>query len=238
MKLFVDSGHMAPLLQQLAMDDIQGATTNPTLMRQGGVTDYEAFARELLANAPPDKPISFEVFARTFDEMERQARLITDWGDNVYVKIPVTDIDGNPSFDLVELLSRIGVKLNVTAIFTEDQIKGVLRALENGSPAIVSVFAGRIADTGRDPIPHMRMAKELCDLANVHGGNSNIELLWASQREVLNIFHAEQAGCDIITATPEFLDKYRKNRDRDLAEFSLDTVLMFDRDAQAAGFQL
>ena len=237
MKIYVDSGHKGPLLEQLAMDDIHGATTNPTLMKASGVTDYKGFAWTLIAESP-DKPISFEVFAESFEEMERQARLIADWGDNVFVKIPVTDIHGVSSAQLVRRLSQDGVKLNVTAIFTEEQVRFVVEALSGGAPAIVSVFAGRIADTGRDPIPHLMQAKVICDAANVDNDNNAIELLWASQREVLNITHAEQAGCDIITATPEFLTKYRKSLDRDLADFSLATVQMFDKDAKAAGFKL
>ncbi len=237
MKLFVDSGYKAQLLEELAKDDIHGATTNPTLMKQSGVTDYQRFATELLSEEP-NKPISFEVFAEDFPEMERQARLIADWGDNVYVKIPAMDIRGNSSDDLVMRLSHDGVKLNVTAVFTLEQARTMVDALAGGAPSILSVFAGRIADTGRDPIPHMVKVKNICQTGNDRPNGSSIELLWASQREVLNITHAEQAKCDIITATPEFLAKYRKSKDRDLWDFSLDTVKMFDADAKTAGFQL
>lgn len=237
MKIFVDTGFKGPLLAELARDDISGATTNPTLMHQAGVGDYEGFARELLAEAPADKPISFEVFAEDFAEMERQARKIATWGENVYVKIPVMSVYRTPSYDLVQRLSMEGVKLNVTAVFTEDQIRAVAKALSGGAPSILSVFAGRIADTSRNPVTHMVKAAAIIEDES-HGGHKSTELLWASQREVLNISQAESAGCDIITATPEFLEKWRKNLNKDLEEFSYETVAMFDRDAKKAGFQL
>jgi len=231
-KLFVDSGDKNSLLEQLRSDEVHGATTNPTLMRNGGVTDYQGFACELLSEIS-DKPISFEVFAETFDEMERQARLIATWGNNVYVKIPVTDVHGESSAELVRRLSEEGVKLNVTAILTADQVRTVARALSRDVPSIISVFAGRIADTGVDPIPIMKESLEICREINPLS-----ELLWASPRETLNITQAEQIGCHIITAQPALVDKYRKMTGMDLTKLSLETVRMFDRDAKAAGFHL
>jgi transaldolase len=209
---------------------VRGFTTNPTLMRKSGVSDYEAFAREAL-QATGGMPISFEVFADDFAEMERQARFIAEWGDSVFVKIPVTNTKGEPSYDLIRRLSSAGVKLNVTAILTLDQVRAVVDALHVDTPAIVSVFAGRIADTGRDPVPLMREAKAIC-LAR-----PKAELLWASPRELLNIFQAEECGCDIITCTNEILKKLSMVG-KPLDELSLDTVKMFFNDAAAAGFKL
>ncbi|MEO8382553.1 MAG: transaldolase [Acidobacteriota bacterium] len=209
---------------------VRGFTTNPTLMRKSGISDYESFAHEALA-AVGGMPISFEVFADDFDEMERQAKLIATWGDGVFVKIPVTNTKGDSSVDLIRRLSAAGVKLNVTAILTLDQVRNVVEALHPDTPAIVSVFAGRIADTGRDPVPLMREAKAIC------AARPKAQLLWASPRELLNIFQAEECGCDIITCTGEILKKLAMVG-KPLDELSLDTVKMFYNDAAAAGFKL
>lgn len=210
---------------------VTGFTTNPTLMRKIGLTDYEAFAREALV-AVAGMPISFEVFADEFDEMERQARLIATWGDGVYVKIPITNTRAESSIPLIAKLSAAGVKLNVTAILTLDQVRDVVNALDANTPAIVSVFAGRIADTGVDPVPLMREAAEIC------AAKPKAELLWASPRELLNIFQADEVGCHIITVTSDILKKYTTMVGKPLDELSLDTVKMFYNDATAAGFKL
>ena len=209
---------------------VKGFTTNPTLMRKSGVSDYETFAREALA-ATGGMPISFEVFADEFAEMERQARLISGWGEAVFVKIPITNTRGESSIDLITRLSAAGVKLNVTAILTLDQVHDVVGALDPETPAIVSVFAGRIADTGRDPIPLMSRAAEMV------AKKPNARLLWASPRELLNIFQAEECGCHIITVTPDLLKKLAMVG-KPLDELSLDTVKMFFNDAASAGYRL
>ena len=210
---------------------IKGFTTNPTLMRKCGVTDYQAFAREAL-DATGGMPISFEVFADEFDEMERQARLIATWGDGVYVKIPITNTAGQSSIPLIARLSAAGVKLNITAILTLDQVREVVEVLDPATPAIVSVFAGRIADTGVDPVPLMREAAQIC------AAKPKAELLWASPRELLNIFQADEVGCHIITVTSDILKKFATMVGKPLDELSLDTVKMFYNDAAAAGFKL
>jgi transaldolase len=210
---------------------IAGFTTNPTLMRKAGVSDYRAFAREVLA-AIRDKPISFEVFADELTEMRRQARELATWGDNVYVKVPITNTRRQPTTALVRELSGAGVKLNVTALCTLEQVRDTAQALAGGAPAVISVFAGRIADTGRDPVPLMKEALGICRAAD-----PRIELLWASPRELLNIVQAADIGCDIITVTNDLLAKLALVG-KDLAEFSLETVQMFHRDAQAAGYEL
>jgi transaldolase len=199
-------------------------------MRKAGIADYEGFARDILTNIP-DRPISFEVFADEFSEMERQARKIASWGENVYVKIPVTNTLGESSFELIRLLSRGGVKVNVTALLTVGQVLEVLGALKGGGPAYVSVFAGRIADTGRDPVPIMASAVEAA------ASYSNVELIWASPREVLNIFQADAIGCHIITATTDILKKLDLIG-KDLAQYSLETVKMFHDDARESTFKL
>ncbi|HUP45462.1 MAG TPA: transaldolase [Thermoanaerobaculia bacterium] len=209
---------------------VRGFTTNPTLMRKCGVTDYESFAREAL-DAIGDLPISFEVFADEFGEMERQARRISEWGSSIFVKIPVTNTRGESAVPLIGRLSSAGVKLNVTAILTIDQVRAVTGALDPGVPAIVSVFAGRIADTGRDPVPLMKEARAIMS------SRPKAQLLWASPRELLNVFQAEEAGCHIITVTPEILKKLSMVG-KTLEELSLDTVKMFYNDAAAAGFKL
>lgn len=230
-KIFADGADKTSILELAKRPYIKGFTTNPTLMRKAGVTDYEQFAKELLAEIK-DKPISFEVFSDEFDEMERQARKIASWADNVYVKIPITNTKGESSFDLVKRLAGASVKLNITAILTLEQVQHILPALTFGNPSIISVFAGRIANTGRDPIPVMKQAKQMVS------GIQGAELLWASSREFLNIFHAEEAGCDIITVTPDLLKVADTWLGRDLAEVSLDTVQTFYNDAKSAGYQL
>jgi transaldolase len=229
-KVFADGADLDGIVSLASDERIAGFTTNPTLMRASGVTDYEAFAREVLA-AVPDKPISFEVFSDEFDEMEAQATRISTWGEHVYVKIPVTNTRGEPSLDLVERLAASGVKQNVTALMTVGKVKEVADRLAGGPPSCISLFAGRVADTGRDPVPIM------VDALSVLSDQPSIELIWASPREVLNIFQADSIGCHIITVTHDLLKKLG-NVGRDLEDFSLDTVRMFHRDAQAAGFRL
>jgi transaldolase len=229
-KIFADGADKAEMLERYCNPLIKGFTTNPTLMRKAGVTDYQAFARDILC-AIPDRPISFEVFSDDFAEMRRQAHTIATWGRNVYVKIPVTNTRGESSVELVGDLARAGVKLNVTALLTLDQVREVSAALAGGPPACISVFAGRIADTGRDPVPVMAAAVEVIRVS------SNIELIWASPRELLNIFQADAIGCHIITATNDILKKLDLVG-RDLHDYSLDTVKMFYDDAVKAGYML
>jgi transaldolase len=229
-KIFADGADREAMVRLAQQPHIKGFTTNPTLMNAVGVKDMEAFARDVL-EAIPDKPISFEVFADEFDEMERQALQITGWGANVYVKIPVTNTRGESASALTSRLSEQGVKLNLTALMTPAQVAEVANALADGPPAIVSVFAGRIADAGVDPIPLMRESLEILK------PHPDIELLWASPREVLNIVQANDIGCHIITVTHDLLKKLAA-LGKDLTEFSLDTVKMFYLDGQAAGFQL
>ena len=230
-KIFADGADKAGMLQLNANPLIQGMTTNPTLMRKAGLADFEAFAKDILQSITA-KPISFEVFSDEFPEMRRQALKINGWAKNVYVKIPITNTRGESSLSLVRDLARDGVKLNVTAILTQEQVAGVAQALNPKAPAVVSVFAGRIADTGVDPMPHMREAK--MKLA----GLPQAELLWASVREVLNIFQADACGCDIVTVPHDVLNKALKLAGIGLKEMSLDTVKMFAGDAKAAGFTL
>ncbi len=229
-KIFADGADRAGMVEMYSKPYISGFTTNPTLMRKAGITDYRAFAREILEYIP-DRPISFEVFADEPDEMERQAREIATWSDNVYVKIPVMNTKAVPTYDLVHRMSHDGVKLNVTALMTPLQVEAVTDALVGGAPAYVSVFAGRIADTGRDPLPIMGTAMRILRRA------PNAELIWASPRELLNIFQADSMGCHIITVANDTLKKLELIG-KDLDEFSLDTVLMFHRDAAAAGYKL
>jgi len=229
-KLFADGADKAAMLALYAKPWIKGFTTNPTLMRKAGITDYEAFARDIV-QAIPDRPISLEVFADDFPEMERQARIIASWADHVYVKIPVTNTRREPALDLVRRLSHAGVKLNVTALLTLDQVRTVVDALKGGAPSYVSVFAGRLADTGRDPVPVMAAAVERCQ------EDPAIELIWASPRELLNIFQADAIGCHIITATNDVLAKL-PNIGKDLDQYSLETVQMFRQDAVKAGFTI
>jgi transaldolase len=229
-KLFADGADKAAILELYRTPHIKGFTTNPTLMRKAGITDYEAFARDILESIK-DRPISFEVFADEFEEMEDQARHIASWGENVYVKIPVTNTRREPSYNLVRRLTNAGVKLNVTALLTLEQVSEVTDALRGGAPAYISVFAGRIADTGRDPMPLMAAA------AAIMSSQPQIELIWASPRELLNVFQAEQIGCHIITATPDILKKLSLVG-KDLRDYSLETVAMFCDDARKAGFSL
>lgn len=230
-QLYADGADVREMKAALDAGTVKGFTTNPTLMRKSGITDYTSFAKEALA-ATGGKSISFEVFADEFDEMERQARLIATWGDAVYVKIPITNTKGESSIPLIARLSAAGVKLNVTAILTLDQVRDVVNALDANMPAIVSVFAGRIADTGVDPVPLMREAAGIC------AAKPKAELLWASPRELLNIFQADEVGCHIITVTSDILKKYATMVGKPLDELSLDTVKMFYNDASAAGYQL
>lgn len=229
-KLFADGADRVKMLELARDPRIRGFTTNPSLMRKAGVEDYEAFAREILA-AIPDRPISLEVFADEFDQMERQARTMASWGDNVYVKIPITNTRGESSCELIRRLSHSGVCVNVTAVLTLRQVREALAALAGGAPAVVSVFAGRIADTGRDPVPVMAAAAEL--VHSVPG----VELLWASVRELYNIVQAEIAGCDIITVTPEVLARLSL-WGKDLHEYSLETVRTFYEDARRCGYRI
>jgi len=229
-KLFADGADLDGMLSLYRNPFIKGFTTNPTLMRKAGITDYAAFARGVL-DVIPDRPISFEVFADDEAEMERQAREIATWGENVYVKIPITNTAGEPTSSVVKRLSHAGIKLNVTALMTLDQVRRVAGELAPGVPACVSVFAGRIADTGRDPMGLMKSAVDI--LAALPAA----ELIWASPRELLNVFHADAVGCHIITVTHDILAKL-DGIGKDLDEYSLDTVKMFHRDASAAGFTL
>jgi len=229
-KLFADGADLAGMKEMAANPLIKGFTTNPTLMRKAGIADYRAFARDVLA-AIPDRPVSFEVFADDFGEMEAQAQEIASWGRNVNVKIPVTNTKGVFAGPLVERLSRQGVQVNVTALLTLDQVERVTERLAPQTPAIISVFAGRVADTGVDPMPLMAKA------VKVMKARPKAELIWASPRELLNVFHADAVGCDIITVTNDVLAKLT-NVGKDLAQFSLETVKMFRDDAVKAGFKL
>jgi transaldolase len=229
-KLFADGADKAGMLEMYALPHVKGFTTNPSLMRKAGIRDYAAFAQEIVA-AIPDRSLSFEVFSDEFAEMERQAHLIRSWGDNVYVKIPVTNSKGESSAPLIARLARANVKQNVTALMTLAQVREVVAALADGPSAYVSVFAGRIADTGRDPVPLMAAAVELLRLA------PQLELIWASPRELLNVFQAAAVGCHIITATNDILKKLALIG-KNLSAFSLETVATFKKDAESAGFSL
>ncbi|MDX2079453.1 MAG: transaldolase [Terrimicrobiaceae bacterium] len=229
-KIFADGADKAGMLEMHANPLISGFTTNPTLMRKVGISDYEAFAKDVLMDIR-SKPISFEVFSDDFDDMERQARKIASWGENVYVKIPITNTKGESAVPLVERLSQAGVKTNVTAMMTLAQTEAVLPALANSPGAYVSIFAGRIADTGIDPLPVMKAAMER--LASY----PKVELIWASPREVFNLAQADAIGCHVITMTNDLIKKI-PTFGKDLEQFSLDTVKMFYNDAKAAGFAL
>ena len=230
-KIFADGADKKGMLELNANPLIQGMTTNPTLMRKAGLTDFEAFARDILQNVTV-KPLSLEVFSDEFPEMKRQALKINGWGSNVYVKIPITNTRGESSLPLIRELTADGVKLNVTAILTLHQVEGVAKSLNAKVPAVVSVFAGRIADTGVDPAGIMAGSKKII------AGLPHAELLWASVREVLNIFQANDCGCHIVTVPHDLLAKAMKLAGMDLGELSLDTVKMFANDAKAAGFTL
>lgn len=229
-KIFADGADKVDMLEMNAKPFIKGLTTNPTLMKKAGVTDYAAFCKDILTGIK-DKPLSFEVFSDDFAEMERQAMEIASWGDNVYVKIPVSNTKKETCYALVKKLSARRVKLNVTAIMTLTQVRDVVASLDPNVPSYVSVFAGRIADTGRDPVPLMAAAVEMLKVAPA------AELIWASPRELLNVFQADAIGCQVITVTNEILKKLSLVN-YDLAAYSLDTVKMFYDDAVAAGFKL
>jgi transaldolase len=229
-KIFADGADKAGMLEMYAKPFVQGLTTNPTLMKKVGIIDYRAFCKDILTHIR-DKPLSFEVFSDDFAEMERQAMEIASWGSNVYVKIPVTNTKQNNCYALVKKLAAQKVQLNVTAIMTLTQVRDVVASLNPNVPSYVSVFAGRIADTGCDPVPIMRAAVEILKLVPAS------ELIWASPRELLNIFQADEIGCQIITVTNDILKKLSLVG-YDLDEYSLDTVKMFYNDALAAGFKL
>jgi transaldolase len=230
-KIFADGADLEGIASFAKDPLIKGFTTNPTLMaKANGAMVYEDFAHQVL-EAVQGKPVSFEVFSDEFEEMERQARLISGWGDNVYTKVPVTNTRGESSGELIRKLAGGGVKLNVTALMTPAQAANVAACLEGGPPSIVSVFAGRVADTGRDPVPLMAEALEAVS------PYPNVELLWASPREILNVVQADQIGCHIITVTHDVLAKL-PTLGKDLDEFSLDTVKMFHESARSAAFKL
>jgi transaldolase len=230
-KIFADGADKKGVFDLYQNPLIKGLTTNPTLMRKVGITDYEAFAKEILKTVT-SKPISLEVFSDDFPEMRRQALKISGWQDNVYVKIPITNTKGETAIPLIRELTEKGVKVNVTAILTLEQVRGVADALNADVPSVVSVFAGRVADAGQDPMPLMVASRDILK------GQPKAELLWASCREVLNIWHAEQCGSHIITVPNDILAKAFSLWGKDLAELSLDTVKMFHRDAEAAGYKL
>jgi transaldolase len=229
-KLFQDGADLAQMIEARRSRFVDGFTTNPSLMRRAGVADYKTFAREAIA-AIPDLPISFEVFADDFDTMEREAQEIASWGGDTYIKIPISNTKGESAAPLIRKLSSQGLSLNVTAILTLDQVETVIGAAGGDARLIVSVFAGRIADTGVDPMPVMQAAAELVNT------RPNAELLWASPREVLNVMQARECGCDIITAPPDLIAKLPLFG-KDLHQYSLQTVRMFHEDARAAGFKL
>jgi transaldolase len=229
-KIFADGADKTGMLEMYAKPFIKGLTTNPTLMKKAGLTDYRSFCKDILTSIK-DKPLSFEVFSDDFAEMERQAREIASWGENVYVKIPVTNTKRETCYALVRKLASQKVKLNVTAIMTLTQVRDVVASLDPNVPSYVSIFAGRIADTGRDPVPMMAAAVELLKIAPAS------ELIWASPRELLNIFQADDIGCHVITVTNDILKKLSLVG-FDLDTYSLDTVKMFYNDAAAAGFKL
>lgn len=229
-KLFADGADKAGMLEMYSKPYVQGFTTNPTLMRKAGITDYLGFAREML-ELIPDRSLSLEVFSDEFSEMEQQAHQLARLGENVYVKIPITNTRGESSLPLVHRLTTSGIRVNVTAVMTRDQINASCAALANGAPSYLSVFAGRIADSGIDPVPVMR------DTVKLLSAHPSIELIWASPREVLNVIQADQVGCHIITATNDILKKLSL-LGKGLSEFSLETVQMFRNDAIQAGFSL
>jgi len=229
-QIFADGADKAGMLEMYAKSYIKGLTTNPTLMKKAGITDYRAFCKDILTHIK-DKPLSFEVFSDDFSEMERQAMEIASWGENVYVKIPITNTKQKTCYALVEKLGAQRVKVNVTAIMTLAQVRNIIAALNPSVPSYVSVFAGRIADTGRDPVPLMAAAVEMLKVAPA------AELIWASPRELLNIFQADDIGCQVITVTNDILKKLSL-LGYDLDEYSLDTVKMFYSDAVSAGFKL
>lgn len=229
-KIFADGADINGMLEMYKRPYIKGFTTNPTLMRKAGISDYETFARDVVRQIP-DRPISFEVFSDDFDEMDRQAHKIAAWGENVFVKIPVTNTKDESSAPLVRKLSSAGIKLNVTAMLTLDQVREVSAALVGAPAAYVSVFAGRVADAGVDPVQIMFEAVQILK------PYPNLELIWASPRELLNIFQADAIGCHVITVTNDILNKLHLIA-KDLKEYSLDTVKMFRNDALKAGYSI
>lgn len=230
-KIYSDGADKASMLEMAKDPKISGITTNPSLMKKAGVTDYKSYCLEILSLIK-NKPISFEVFSDEFSEMKRQAAEIKSWAENVYVKIPIMNSKGESAIPLIRELSQNGVRLNVTAIFTYQQALETCLAVKGGAPSIVSIFAGRLADSGLDPMPLMTAAAETC-----RSMDPNIELLWASTREVYNIFQAQQAGCHIITAPPDVIKKMSGLGKKPI-DLSLDTVLTFKKDSEAAGFKL
>ena len=229
-KLYADGADLDSIIKLYHQGIVSGFTTNPTLMRQAGVQDYEGFAKDVLTEVT-DLPVSFEVFADDFQEIEQQARTISSWGQNVFVKIPIVNTKGESAVPTVKILSHEGIKLNVTAIMTLEQVTSLADVLHRDVSSVISIFAGRIADTGVDPVPLMKSAVAHCE------ENSNAEILWASPREVLNIYQADEIGCHIITISPSLVDKislYRKS----LEDYSLETVKMFYADATASGFSI
>ncbi len=229
-QIFADGADKASMLEVYRNPHVKGFTTNPTLMRKAGISDYEAFAKDIL-KAIPDRSISFEVFADDFAEMERQARRITTWGKNVSVKIPIMNTRRESAIPLVRKLSKDGIALNVTAMFTLKQVQDVVDAVKDGAPCFVSVFAGRIADTGLDPVPIM------AELVKRLKAAPNTALIWASPRELLNIFQADEIGCQVITVTGDILKKLSLVG-KDMDDYSLETVKMFYDDGKAAGYKL
>ena len=229
-KIFADGADQKAMVEFNKNPLVKGFTTNPSLMKESGVMNYTEFAKGIL-NEIKEKPVSFEVFGDDFNEMERQAKIISSWGGNVYVKIPISNTKGKLPFDLIKKLSARGIKINLTAILDFDQVRHIAPAFHPETPAIIPVFAGRIADTGRNPVPIMKDAKEF--LSNF----KNLELLWASPRQVFDIFQAEEANSDIITVLPGFLGKLDRIG-KNLKEYSLETVKMFYEDAKNKGYQL
>ncbi|MGL5244419.1 MAG: transaldolase [Sarcina sp.] len=229
-KIFADGANLEGMVEEYNKGIVSGFTTNPSLMKKAGVKDYKKFAKEVLKEIK-DMPVSFEVFSDNIDHMEKEAREISTWGENVYIKIPVTNTNGEFTGDIIKKLSDDGIKVNVTAVFTIEQIKEIIKVLNPKTPSIISIFAGRIADTGVDPISIVKEAVELCK------DKPNIEILWASCREALNVVHADKSGCEIITITNDILDKF-KNFGKPLDEYSLDTVKGFYKDAVSLGYKI
>lgn len=230
-KVYADGAVLSEMIKLYKEGFVKGFTTNPTLMNKAGIKDYKQFAIDVLSEIK-DLPISFEVFSDSFDEMFEQAKLLNSLGKNVYVKIPIMNTKGNPSYKLINKLDKEKIKLNITAVFTKKQVNSILKNVSGETPHVISIFAGRIADTGIDPIKIMKHS-----LNKIKKHSQNLELLWASPREVLNIYQADQIGCDIITATPSIIEKLIF-REKDLTEFSRETVEMFYNDAKKSGFKL
>jgi|TARA_R110000824_G_scaffold399269_2_gene604563 transaldolase len=230
-KVYADGASLTDMLEAYNGEQVSGFTTNPTLMKKAGVVDYLKFAKSALENIQ-DMPISFEVFSDDFDEMYEQAKKLAALGENVFVKIPVTNTSGEFAGDLINRLDKENVKMNITAVFTKQQVQSILENINTDNPHIISIFAGRIADTGLDPVTIMKENLEM-----IKNKSENLQLLWASPREVLNVYQADEIGCDIITITTPLLNKL-KLKDKDLSEYSLETVKMFYDDAQKVGYEL